>query len=103
MDDGRRLKRCEHADIELLRLDDALELPAGGGERGVVAPGCRDDLFDQPTRLVKIAPDEMGLEHRRQHPIAIGSILVFRIGDARREKIENVAGEPAGGLGVAGK
>ena len=61
MDDGRRLERAEHAGIELLRLDDALELTAGGGERGVVAADCRDNLVDQRARRVEIAPDEMGL------------------------------------------
>jgi hypothetical protein len=56
---------------------------AGGGQRGVVAPGCRYDVVDQPMRRVEIAPDEMGLQRRRQHPIAIGRNLI-RSGDARR-------------------
>ena len=101
MDDSRRLEREKHAGIELLRSDDALELPAGGGEPSVVAPRGHDDLLDQATRRVQIAPDEMGLERRRQHPIAIGRTILVDAGDPRRENIENLAGEPAGSLGVA--
>ena len=100
MDDGRRLERGKHAGIELLRCDDALKLPARGGERGVVVAGCRDDLVDQLVRRVQIAPDEMGLERRRQHPIAIGRSVV-QAGDARREQVQNLAGESASRLGVA--
>ena len=102
MDDGRQHERGEHAEIELLRRDDALELTAGGGERGVVVPGRRDDLVDQPSRRVEITPDEMGLERRRQHPIAVGRSLI-QAGDARRDKIENLPGEPARRRGVAGE
>ena len=65
--------------------------------------GCRDDLVDQPTRRVEIATDEMGLERRRQHPIAIGRTTLIQTGDARRQQIENLAGEPASRLGVAGE
>ena len=100
MDDGRRLECAEHAGVELLRRDDALELPAGGGERSLVATGCCDDLVDQPIRRVEITPDEMGLERRRQHPIAIARNII-QTGDARREQIENLTGEAAGRLGVA--
>ena len=83
MDNGRLLECAEHVGIELLRRDDALQLPAGGGQRGVVAPGCRYDVVDPPMRRVEIAPDEMGLQRRRQHPMAIGRNLI-RSGDARR-------------------
>jgi hypothetical protein len=103
MDDGRRFERAEHAGIELLRRDDAPELPAGGAKRGVVAARCRDDLVDQPTRRIEIAPDEMRLEGRRQHPIAIGRTTLIQTGDTRRQQIENLAAEPASRLGVAGE